>query len=142
MSFFSGSSSSASSNATMAQARDLSAKNHIKAKLIAAIKELQTEQAQNPSETIENCPSSNALCHTLEAMFVHGSKHSSGLLGKLNASLLAGATSGTIERQQKRARANKGKQKLPQNNFWFFVMIYTHGNTLKVGSTSPVHTFG
>jgi hypothetical protein len=107
---FSGS-SMAAAGSSPAAARAASAKAAISSRLVASIKELQAEKSHKDTGHVAvqmTGEATNGLCYALEALFLHGSKQQSSIFGKIMGG--SGASTG----------------QLPENNFWLYVMIFSH----------------
>ena len=93
----------------MNEAKSKQVKEAIRQKLKEAIKNLQIKFVEDTmGEPITNMEYSNALCTALEALLVHGVK--SSLISNL---------------------MRKKEHKQQEENFWHFVMIFTHRATLQ-----------
>ncbi len=83
---------------------DAATKANIRKKLVESIKDLQIEYAEgNPSVPIESNELTHQLLTTLEAVFIHG---------------LKGQT------------AKPKSRHMPEPNFWTFVLVFTHKETI------------
>lgn len=128
---------SSSSSPSARASASLAAKRTVQAKLVEAVKDLQVQRGADFLTPVgADCAAANALCAALEAAFVHGTK-SRSFLARFSGSPAAQTTSGRGEQTLAVARACSPQLnlfisgRLPDNNFWLYVMVYTHGDTLR-----------
>jgi hypothetical protein len=117
MSFFRRNNRGTGEGIAFGSAEDSSTKTSVKLKLIESIKDLQIEYGEgNPSTPIESNELTHALVTAIEAIFVHGLKGQS-------------------------SRPSRNARQLPAPNFWTFVLVFSHKETIhRIEKLSAVTT--
>ena len=83
-------------------------KSSIKSKLVESIKDLQADYGEgNPERPIETSEQTHTLVTAIEAIFIHG-----------------------LKGQASRAIKATNHKQLPEPNFWTFVLVFSHKDTI------------